>query len=256
MTNWETIGKNCLSAAFEALRGVTGAKTLDDSVNPHTDADLIAHNAIMNVLRDSGAACAVYSEEAAEKIVLGGGGETQVVVDPIDNSVFFMRGLLSSCAVSLFIVGNGQPLYSFVGDLARGDIYYCDGVNAYKNARQIHVPESTPGKMILTGWAPYSPRMELFYQKFVKLPQKEFLMFNCGSILEQAQIADGYFDAGFHVTPTKLQEFAGAIIAWRAGGEISTLEGKPILWDINVKQTMLVSRSKELHQKLLKSFNS
>ena len=253
--NWEKIGQACVLAAFDALRGVTSAKTLDDSINPHTDADLVSHAAIMKALQDSGAACQVYSEEADGKIVLNGGGKSIVVVDPIDNTVFFMRGLLSSCAISMFIVEDGQPLCSFVGDIARGDVYHCDQAHSYKNGKQIRVPKTTLGKMILAGWAPYTPRMEAFYEKFTRLPQKEFLMFNHGSILENAQIADGYFDAGFQIVPTKLQEFAGAIVAWRAGGEISTLEGNPIVWDINVKQTMLVSRSKEIHQKLLKSFN-
>lgn len=254
--NWEKTGINCIKEAFRALKDVKTAEAMDNSLNPHTDADLISHNAILKVLHDSGASCQLVSEESAERIIIGRGGDEIVVADPIDNTVFFSRGLMTTCAVSLFVIKGGEPVYSFVGDLATGNIYHSDPFEAFKNQKQIIAPKSTIGRPILSGWAPYAPRMEKFYENFCKLPQKEFLVFNSASILEHAMICDGYFDAGFHVTPTKLQEFAGAIIAWRAGGEISTMEGKPIVWDANVLQTMLVSRNKELHQKLLAAFNS
>ena len=81
-------------------------------------------------------------------------------------------------------------------------------------------------------------------------------MFNFGSTLQSAKIVDGVYDACFQIIPAKLQEFAGAIIAQRAGGELSTLEGKPIIWEAGVKQTMLVSRNKNLHQEILKRINN
>jgi fructose-1,6-bisphosphatase/inositol monophosphatase family enzyme len=256
MTDWEKIGQTCVREALNALRVIKTAKTFDDNINPHTDADMVAHDAIIDVLKKSGAACEVISEESTEKIILNGGGSVKVMVDPLDNTVFFLRGEFSFCSVGLFVIDNGVPIYSFVGNVSNGDIYYCDETRAYKNGNPIKMPESLPGKLILNGWAPYVPRMEKFWKNFSKLPLKEYYVFNFGSMLENVQMTDGYYDACFHVTPTKLGEFAGAIIAWRAGGEITTMEGPPIVWDPDIKQTMLVSKDKMLHQKLLTAFNS
>lgn len=253
--DWATVGQKCIKEAFVALSGSKTVRLLDNGINPHTDADLISHAAIEKVLRDSGIPCELISEESDQMIALNGGGAARVIIDPIDGTAMFMRGEKYFSSVGMIIIENNQPAYSFVGDIVSGDIYYCDERFAYKNGGRIINPKETVSKPVLAGWAPYSPRMEKFFEKFSKLPKKEYLMFNFGAMLQCAKITDGRYDACFEIIPTKLQEFAGAIIAWRAGGEISTLEGEPILWDINVKQTMLVSRNKELHQKLLKFFN-
>ena len=260
--DWVDIGHKCINNAFKVLHGarinVLDGKTADAhaSINVHTTADLDSQDAILKILKEEGIACCVVAEQDNGEIFLNGGGETQVIIDPIDNSVLFARGEISFCAVGMFVLEDNFPVCSFVGDIATGDIYYCDKNRAYKNRKAITIPLKTIGKPILAGWAPYDPRMKKFYEKFSKLPQREYLMFNYGQMLQAAKITQGCYDACFEILPAKLQEFAGAIIAWRAGGTLTTMEGNPIVWDGNVRQTMLVSRNKELHQKLLTAFNS
>jgi len=254
---WEKIGKKCVKEALGALSAIKGIKLLDDGINPHTDADLVSHNAIVSELQKSGIACDLVSEEFGQKIhINGGSGAVNVFIDPIDGTAFFMRDEFSFCAVGMFVVEKGQPVYSFVGDIATGDIFHCDRYHSYKNDIRVKNPAVTIGKQVLVGWAPYSPRMEKFFEKFSKLPQREYLMFNHGQMLQSARMTGGSCDSCFEILPAKLQEFAGAIIAWRAGGELTTMEGDPIVWDGNVKQTMLVSRDRELHHKLLTLFNT
>jgi len=253
--DWEAAGKNCLQKAFEALRDVKTIKVLDDGINPHTDADLMSHVAMAASLRDSGLSCELISEEYGQVIPINGGGSVKVMIDPIDETAFFMRGELSFSSVGMFVVENGMPTYSFVGDLSNGDIYHCDQKQAYKNGVPVTVPGKMPGKYILAGWAPYSPRIEVFYEKILRLPKQEYTMLNFGQMLQAAKITGGGYDACFEILPAKLQEFAGAIVAWRAGGQLTTMEGKPIVWDPGIRQTMLVSRDKDLHQKLLTAFN-
>ncbi len=260
--DWIKVGHECMRWTFESLRNAR-LDILDENgsdahaaVNVHTVADTDAQNAILEVLKEEKIACRVIAEQGSGEIFLNGGGKTQVIIDPIDNSALFARGETSFCAVGMFIVGDGFPVYSFVGDISTGEVYCCDRERSYKNGELAMIPKKTIGKPVLAGWAPYSPRLEKFFEKFSKLQQREYLMFNYGQMLQSAKIVDGRYDACFEILPAKLQEFAGAIIAWRAGGELTTMEGNPIVWDANVKQTMLVSRNKELHQKLLTAFNT
>ena len=254
--NWTTVGQNCVRETLRVLDGFSAVKLFDNTSNPHTDADLAAHNALVSALERAGARCELVSEEYDRKISINGGGAAKVFVDPIDGTAFFIRGERSFSSVGLFVIDNGQPSYSFVGDAATGDIYHCDEKQAYKNGVPLAIPKRMPGKYILAGWAPYSPRIEKFFDLSSRLPKDEYLMLNFGQTLQSAKICTGGYDACLEILPAKLQEFAGAIIAWRAGGELSTMEGSPIVWEPDIRQTMLVSRSKELHQKLLKAFNS
>jgi fructose-1,6-bisphosphatase/inositol monophosphatase family enzyme len=254
--NWETAGIKCVKEALEKLNGVRATKTFDNSVNPHTDADLVSHNALVLALEKSGLACDLVSEEFNQTIKINGGSDVRVLVDPIDGTLHFTHKELFFCAVGMIVIQNGKPLYSFVGDIATGDVYHADSERAYKNGKSVLIPPRGVGKPIITGWAAGGPRVAEFYAKFTKLPPNEYVMFNFGQMLQAAKMTDGCYDACYEILPAKMQEFAGAIIAWRAGAELSTLEGKPIVWDQNLRQTMLVSRDKELHQKLLNAFNS
>ena len=254
--NWETAGKNCVQKALESLKGIKATKTFDDGINPHTDADLVSHKAMVLALEESGLSCDLVSEEFGRVIKINGGGKTKVFIDPIDGTAHFMRGELSFCAAGMIVIENGQPAYSFVGDLAAGDIYHADAERAYKNGKPAAIPEKSIGKYYVAGWAAGGPRREEFFAKISKLPQNEYLAFNFGQMLQAAKITQGCYDACFEILPARMQEFAGAVIAWRAGGELSTMEGSPIIWDGSVRQTMLVSKNNELHQKLLADFNS
>ncbi|MCU0653720.1 MAG: hypothetical protein MUD10_05685 [Candidatus Pacebacteria bacterium] len=255
MTDWETAGINCIRAAQEALRGVKATAAFDNSVNPHTDADLVSHKAMVASLESSGLACDLVSEEFDQTIKINGGGNTKVYIDPIDGTVHFVRNELYFCAVGMIVVENGLPSYAFVGDLVTGDIYHCNGSAAFRNGGPVKIPGKPIGKPILAGWAPYEPGMDRFAVFSKALPQKEYLMFNFGQMLQSAKITEGRYDACFEIMPAKTQEFAGAVIAWRAGAIFTTMDGKPIVWD-GSRQTMLVSRDAELHNKLIKSFNS
>ncbi|MBN2095431.1 MAG: hypothetical protein JW727_05265 [Candidatus Aenigmarchaeota archaeon] len=253
--DWTEIGLRCVGQAMDALRKLKQVKTLDTGFNPHTDADLVSHGVILNTLQTSGISSDLISEEADGAIRINGGGPDKVFTDPLDGTINFMRGDLSFCAVGLFVASGGVPRYSFVGDLATGDIYHCDEKYAYVNGEKMALPEMIEGRYVVAGWAAGGPRLEAFLDKMRNLPTK-YRMFNYGQMLQSAKISLGQYDACFEILPSRLSEFAGAIIAQRAGAKLSTLEGKPIVWEEGIKQTMLVSRSASLHEELLEIFNS
>ncbi|MCX6758252.1 MAG: hypothetical protein NTX14_00920, partial [Candidatus Nealsonbacteria bacterium] len=134
MDDWTKIGKSCVRAAMDELRMLTDVTALNNERNIKTSADMAAHNAVIAALEKSGVSCVLHSEEAADPIAINGGsGEVHVMLDPVDGSVFFLRGELSFCAVGILVLIGGKPGFAFVGDIAAGDIYHCDKKGAYKD---------------------------------------------------------------------------------------------------------------------------
>lgn len=255
MENITVLGKKCVLAAMAALRKLDSPRALNAELNIKTDADMASHGAVLDNLEKSGFSCLLHSEES-KKVIKVNGGDTavHVMLDPIDGTVFYLRGDTYFCGIGLIFLVNGVPSHSFVGDIASGDIYHCDNVMAYKNGNPLVIPEKAEGKPIIVGWAPYKLRAERLFKGLADLIEKDYLMFNFGGLLQTAKIADGRYDAWLEVKATSLYEMAGALIAIRAGAVCSTLKGLPLKWEPGIKQTVLVSRNETIHRDILACF--
>lgn len=255
--DWTAIGKQCVNASMQALRELKAVRALNDGQNIQTNADVVSHEAIEKTLVESGISCSLVSEEKENPIpVNGGSGETFVFIDPIDNTAFYLRGELCFCGVGMIVYFDNRPQYSFVGEISTGFIYHCDETSAYKDGKKIVIPEKVQGKNIITGYAPYKLRAERFFGGLVGLTERDYLVYNFGGMLLAAKLAEGRYDAQLEVKAVSLHEMAGAIIAERAGGILTTLLGKPVEWKIGKKQTMLVSRNRKIHQEILEQFKN
>ncbi|HOX29822.1 MAG TPA: inositol monophosphatase family protein [Candidatus Paceibacterota bacterium] len=249
------IGKNCIASAMKELRRLEAVRALNSEQNIKTNADMASHGAALKELQRSGLSCVLYSEESEEAININGGDKlVQIMLDPIDGTVFYLRGEIFFCGIGILMLIRGEPVYSFVGDIASGDIYHCDESKSYKNGRLLKIPERIQGKPIISGWAPYKMRAERLYGGLSGLIEKNYLMFNFGGLLQAAKIADGKYDAWLEVKAASLYEMAGALIAVRAGAVCSTLKGLPLKWVSGNKQTVLVSRNEKIHQDILACF--
>lgn len=253
--DWKTVGIGCIKAAIKALKELKEVKALNDDINIQTNADLVSHQAIINFLKKRKVKCNVFSEE--EKIPLeinGGNKEIIFVADPIDNTQLYLRGEISFCSVALMILIGGRPEYSFVGDISNGNIYHCNGKYAYCNDKPIRVPARVQGRNIILGWAPYQLRMERLFENLKGLTKGDYYLYNFGGQLQTVKIAIGSYDAYLEVRGETLNEFCAAVIVERAGGVVSTLQGKPVEWDPKKRQTLLVSRNNQVHQEILSQF--
>ncbi|MCK4730672.1 MAG: hypothetical protein KAT28_05120 [Candidatus Aenigmarchaeota archaeon] len=253
--DWVELGKKCIISTIKAIRELKEVETLNNEINIQTNADIISQEVIKEVLTKSGVSCNLVSEENEEVIDINGGDDNiQIVIDPIDYTHLFLRGELSFCSVGLLVLVNEVPKYSFVGNISNKDIYHCDEDSAYKNNQKIKVPEEIKGKNIILGWAPYKLRAKRFMDSLIDLTDGDYFIYNFGGLLQTAKIAEGHYDAFLEVKAAPLHEFAGALIVEKAGGIISTLQGKPIEWNPKKKQTLLVSRNKKIHQDILNQF--
>lgn len=253
--DWIKIGQECVTSAIKVLRDLKEVKAFNNELNIKTDADMLSHEKIKETLTKSGAACDLVSEESEEVIKINGGNKkVQVVTDPVDYTHFFLRGELSFCSVALMVIVDGFPKYSFVGSISNNDMYYCDEKSAYKNNQKIIVPTKIQGKNIIVGYAPYKLRAKKFVEGLADLTDGNYFIYNFGGQLHAAKIADGIYDGLLEVRDESLHEFAGAVIAERAGALISTLEGKPIDWNPSKKQTLLVARNEKIQKDILDQF--
>ncbi len=253
--NWAEIGKDCVNAAITELRKLKTVKAFNNELNIKTNADIISNNKIKQILTKSGVSCNLVSEEDEEVIKINGGNDkVKVVVDPVDYTHFFFRGELSFCSVGLMVLIGGFPRYSFVGSISNNDIYHCDEKSAYKNGKNIVVPQKIQGKNIIIGYAPYKLRATRFINALADLTDGNYFIYNFGGLLQAAKIAEGRYDAYLEVRAESLHEFAAAPIVERAGGIISTLAGTPIEWNPKKKQTLLISRNRQIHMDILRQF--
>ena len=204
-------------------------------------------------MEDSGLACNVFSEEETSIVKINGGDENvTIVIDPIDNTHLYLRGEIPFCSVALMFLIQGIPKYSFIGDISTGDIYYCNEKHAYKNDELLSVPSDTPGRDIILGWAPYKMRMERLITNLIDLTENDYYLYNFGGQLQAVKIATGHYDAYVEVRAETLNEFCAAIIVERAGGWVTTIQGKNIEYIPGKLQTLLIARNKKIHEDILK----
>ncbi len=255
--DWTNIGIGCIKAAITELKEIKKVKPLNSEVNIQTNADLVSNKAILNFLKNKKVKCDVfYEEERGALQVNGGNANTVFVIDPIDNTLFFLRGEITFCSVALMIIIDGLPKYSFVGDISNDNIYYCDEKSAYKNKEKIKVPNTVQGRSIILGWAPYKMRIERLFSNLTDLSEEKYYLYNFGGQLQAVKIVDGSYDAYIEVRGETLNEFCAAVIVQKAGGVVSTLQGKPIDWNPTKKQTLIIARNKEIHEDILNRFKN
>lgn len=255
--NWTEVGMGCIKAALDSLKEIEEVKALNKEINIQTNADIASHKAIISHLKENKIKCNVYSEEEKELIKINGGdAKTVFIVDPIDNTHLLLRGEISFCSVALMIIINGSPEFSLIGDLSNGNIYHCDEKYVYKNNVKINLKKKVEGRGVILGWAPYKMRMERLFNNLTDLSEKKYYIYNFGGQLQTAKIIDGTYDAYIEVRAETLNEFCAALIVKRAGGIISTLQGKPIEWNPNRKQTLIVARNKEVYNDILAKFKN
>lgn len=128
----QRVADSCLPASVRARVVGTGA-----SGDVTLVADRDAEREVVKVLSSAGA-LRILSEEAGE---LGEGGSRYVaVVDPLDGSSNFSRGIPFYCTSICVVEGRSlrDAKYALVRNLVNGDVYYAErGRGARKNGETI-----------------------------------------------------------------------------------------------------------------------
>ena len=196
-----------------------------DRLDYASEVDGLAEAEIVRELKRSMPDCAILGEETGSS----GRGRQTFVIDPLDGTSNYLRGLPHWC-VSIALVENGEPQHGVVFDPLRNELFTASrGSGAVLNDKRIRVSErkDLAGAMLVTGFPPRERERAPAQLECIRqlLRDAEDIRRTGSAALDLAYIAcgraDGYFEAG--VKPWDIA--AGALLVREAGGRVTDFRG-------------------------------
>ena len=214
-----------------------------------TTVDLAIDNFIKSKIKEKFGDESIYSEESKEQINPVGSFWS---IDPIDGTSNFVRGI-PHFAVCLTYLNGYEPLMGAVYNPVTKDLFsFQKGSGAFLNSRKIFV--STISRINDAYVLLHIGRREELRDWGIKL--QCFLLgaakknINLGSsALDLCFLAAGRVDAVIYGSLTTLDVAVALGLVREAGGEIYTLQGKPVSLS-SKPQTILASTSRVLFEEI------
>lgn len=191
-----------------------------------SEVDRLAEAEIIKELRRAYPDHAILGEESGAI----GKGPMQWVIDPLDGTHNYLRGIPHFC-VSIGLLEKGVPTYGVVFDPLRDELYTASkGDGAYLNDRRIRVSkrDDLGGAMIATGF-PYRQRAHLGPQLDMTraiLGQAEDIRRSGSAALDLAYTAAGRYDGYFEIGLKPWDMAAGVLLVREAGGRYCDFAGR------------------------------
>lgn len=194
-----------------------------------SEVDGLAEEAIVKELRRAYPEYAVLGEEGGAQKAARGGGRYTWVIDPLDGTSNYLRGLPHYC-VSIALTENGEPIHGVVFDPIRNELFTATrGAGAVLNDRKIRIAErkDLSGSIVVTGFPPRDREHAGAQLDCVRelLREAEDVRRTGSAALDLAYVAcgrvDGYFEAG--VKPWDIA--AGVLLVREAGGRVCDYRG-------------------------------
>ncbi|WP_026107321.1 inositol monophosphatase family protein [Dyella ginsengisoli] len=191
-----------------------------------SEVDRLAEAEIIKELRRAYPDHAILGEESGAI----GKGPLQWVIDPLDGTHNYLRGIPHFC-VSIGLLEKGVPTYGVVFDPLRDELYTASkGDGAYLNDRRIRVSkrDDLGGAMIATGF-PYRQRAHLGPQLDMTraiLGQAEDIRRSGSAALDLAYTAAGRYDGYFEIGLKPWDMAAGVLLVREAGGRYCDFAGR------------------------------
>lgn len=213
-----------------------------------TDLDILVQNTLIKALTDAFPDTQVLGEESDKHIF----SDKMWIIDPIDGTKNFFRRK-EDFAISIAYYENMKPLFGFVYDVVKNDIYLgIVGDGAYLNKVKLEkLPIRTMNQSVLDMNLKTLYTLEEKYHANVKLVSTQvFAHRNIGSAaISMCQIARGLHDI-YISSHLKLWDYAASsIVLKEVGGEVYfPFEDKK---ELNVKSVFLFAvSSKEVYHDL------
>lgn len=218
-------------AIEEVRKGPLGAEEKADG-SPVTRADTAAEAILVAGLRPLVPGVAVVSEEGDVEAATAGAGSTYWLVDPLDGTKEFLKGL-PEYTVNVALVEAGVPVLGVIYVPAAGSLYLAArGLGA----RRLDAQGETP----LEAAPVVQPRRAVVSRSHLS-PETGALLARLGvaetlprgSSLKMCAVAEGAADVYPRLGPTRLWDTAaGAAIATEAGCHVLALDGRPLRYDL------------------------
>ncbi|MGH8028459.1 MAG: inositol monophosphatase family protein [Arenimonas sp.] len=191
-----------------------------------SEVDAAAEKEIIRELRKAYPDAAILAEESGAM----GKGKHTFVIDPLDGTSNYLRGLPHFC-VSIALVENGEPIAGVVFDPLRNELFTASkGGGAVLNDKKIRVADRKDlnGALLVTGFPPrerarLAPQLETIRQL---LDTAEDIRRTGSAALDLAYVACGRCDAYFEAGIKPWDIAAGMLLVRESGGRVSDFRGR------------------------------
>ena len=196
-----------------------------------SEVDGLAEEAIVKELRKANPDYAILGEEGGAQKGNRGPSRYTWVIDPLDGTSNYLRGLPHWC-VSIALCEGPEPLHGVVFDPLRNELFVATrGAGAQLNDKRIRVAErkDLAGAVIATGFPPRERKRADAQLDCVKalLQEAEDVRRTGSAALDLAYVAAGRVDAYFEAGVQAWDVAAGALLVREAGGRVCDFKGAP-----------------------------
>ena len=191
----------------------------------------------------------IYSEEGSDVVE---GSDEQWVIDPIDGSSNFSRGI-PHFSVCLGMLKGGMPLVGAVFNPITRELFsFKKGGGAFLNGKPIRVSTVRELAQAQVVFSPGSRKPELWdwaaasYRKLLEHSLKRGMYGS--SALDICFVAAGRADAGVYGTLSTLDIAAAIGILYEAGGSASDAAGNPLVFSTQSQKVFMANSPSMLEQ--------
>lgn len=233
MTDLERLLQTAVEATTRASELIrqrdAGSLTAKGERDFTSEADYEVERDLRAFLADATPSIGFLGEEGGAS---GATGALQWILDPIDGTVNFARGL-PLCGVSLALVEGDQPILGVIELPLLGCRYEAmrDG-GAYRNGKPIHVSSVAHLRDAVVAVGDYAVGENADERNVARLAVTALLARNAlrvrmlgSAAVDLAWLADGKVDAAVTLSNKPWDTSAGAIIAREAGAAVVDLDG-------------------------------
>ncbi len=168
------------------------------------------------------------------------------IVDPIDGTTNFIRGLGASC-ISVALVVDGTAEFGAVYNPYLDELFSARrGAGAFCNGRRICVSsEPLENGIVVFGTSPYSEELadESFDIAHTYFKKALDVRRSGSAALDLCSVAAGRVELFFELSLSPWDYAAGALLVEEAGGIVTDADGKPVAYD---RKCSVVARNKTL----------
>jgi 3'(2'), 5'-bisphosphate nucleotidase len=218
--------------AIEAVRGGPLDTEAKADGSPVTRADRAAEAVLVAGLRALLPGVAIVSEEGDVEAAVAGAGSTYWLVDPLDGTKEFLKGL-PEYTVNVALVEAGLPVLGAIHVPAMDCLYLAARghgarrLDARGETRLVAAPVAHPRRAVVSR-SHLSPETSALLTRLgitKTIPR--------GSSFKMCAVAEGAADVYPRLGPTRLWDTAaGAAIASEAGCDVVALDGRPLRYDL------------------------
>jgi 3'(2'), 5'-bisphosphate nucleotidase len=218
-------------AIEEVRKGPLDAEAKADG-SPVTRADRAAEAILVEGLRPLLPGVAVVSEEGDVEAAIASAGSTYWLVDPLDGTKEFLKGL-PEYTVNVALVEEGVPVLGVIYVSAADSLYLAargQGARRRDSRGEVRLqaaPVAHPGRAVVSR-SHLSPETGTLLTRLgvtETIPR--------GSSLKMCAVAEGAADLYPRLGPTRLWDTAaGTAIAAEAGCDVVALDGTPLRYDL------------------------